>query len=637
MSIQKTALAIFILSIGLTLLFTQLTESASFSTTIPSITVESGAIDALSNISIKTEETGTKNITGISFVFPVGPFSASQQQPSAANISITPSITSSSTQPVNITFSNPNLLVGGSGATGYFSFKLNSPGGTSKENAGNKSIYTTIYVYDQDGSTTSSTITIYLNDSSKPSNLRFSSPTKANNAFTSNATGDFEVHFNEANPSSVTLTIGFSNGTLSNKSMAIQAAGQSGKATVPVAGFPEGKHNFTFLVTDTESFLAENSSVYSITTDLTPPTASLTLPSDATKGSTLTSTNLTCSASDSLSGVDATQTVTITKPVSSTKVTHTCGNSFTDTSETGDYSVSFTVQDKAGNSVTKTGSFKVKDTTAQDNSSVPSSPTAASSTTSQVSTPSVAQSVIAKTITASGNLTPGKLAAFPMPKEMEDRGLVGIQIESTDTLNSSDAAIESKIFDTIPAVDDKNQTLKALPASTQKMLKIFQITPLGKLQDKIKQANITFRLTKQELGNITAENIVLLRFSQGNWTELPTHQNSSQSQDQSLEFTSTTPGFSVFVVSSKTNAPIIQTNQTINPQESPANQTSEQSSAVSAKAIADGVPDYIFYIIAALTTAALGFIFIRKRKSKRPKTRVAKKELDYYKKIIKSN
>lgn len=639
MSIQKPALAIFILSTGL-MFFTEFAESASFSTPASSITVESGATDNLFNISVKTEETGAKNITGVSFVFPVGPFSASQPQASAANLSVAPSITSTS-QPVNITFSNPSLLAGGSGATGHFSFRASAPTGTATERTANTSVYMTIYVYDQDGAITSSTVTIYLNDSSQPSNLRFSSPTKANNAFTSNSTGDFEAHFSEANPSSVILKIGFPNGTQSNRTMAVQAVGQAGKASVSVSGFPEGKHNFTFSAADREGFSSENSSAHYITTDLTPPTASLTLPSsDATKGSTISSANLTCSASDALSGVDSTQTLTITKPSSNAKVTHTCGNSFTDTSETGDYSVIFTVQDKAGNSATKTGSFRVKDTSTQDTPSVQSN--AVPDSSSIQSTPTETQPLASETAKASGTLEPGKPVSFPMPKAMQDNGLLAIHIESTSIINASEASIESRVFDRIPLVDDKNQSLKPLPSGVQKPIKIFQFIPSANLTNKIRQANITFRLTKTELQNTSAESIVLLRFSGGNWTELPAYINRS-TQNESTEFTSTASGFSVFVVSSKPTA-AVQANQTQTqpPNTQPAapeNNASDQPSAASAKVISDGVPDYAFYISVPVIAAALVVIFMRRKKSGKParKNESAKKDMDYYKKIIRSN
>ncbi|MBI5061183.1 MAG: PGF-pre-PGF domain-containing protein [Candidatus Aenigmarchaeota archaeon] len=68
-------------------------------------------------------------------------------------------------------------------------------------------------------------------------------------------------------------------------------------------------------------------------------------------------------------------------------------------------------------------------------------------------------------------------------------------------------------------------------------------------------------LTKAELGANNPSEIVLLRFADGKWNELattPKTQDFTECPDKTqncMEFTAATPGFSVFVVSTKPVAP----------------------------------------------------------------------------------
>ncbi len=133
---------------------------------------------------------------------------------------------------------------------------------------------------------------------------------------------------------------------------------------------------------------------------------------------------------------------------------------------------------------------------------------------------------------------------------LSKKGLAKIQIETNTKVEAADANLKATVLDKIPLADESNKALTVLPAANQKALKVLQIAAGEKLKDKIKQAKISFVMSKEELGSSKASDIVLLRFADGKWNQLETTAGSAKA-DGSVEFTATTPGFSVFVVTTK--------------------------------------------------------------------------------------
>ena len=207
----------------------------------------------------------------------------------------------------------------------------------------------------------------------------------------------------------------------------------------------------------------------------------------------------------------------------------------------------------------------------------------------------------------------------PQP-ELLEKGLKALQIETASETQPSDSQIDVKIFDRLPIQDDKNQTIKLLPSSVQKPLKFFQFTPSSILKEKIKSANLTFTLQKSEI----PENgtIAVLRFANGEWTELPAIQKLNN--DGSTDYTSTTPGFSFFVLAVKQPASVLiasePANQTPVQANEPTQNATSDRSAVSGLAVSPNSPSpiiiYSGIIIISIIAISSAFFYRRKSKNK---------------------
>ncbi|HLD42345.1 MAG TPA: PGF-pre-PGF domain-containing protein, partial [archaeon] len=150
----------------------------------------------------------------------------------------------------------------------------------------------------------------------------------------------------------------------------------------------------------------------------------------------------------------------------------------------------------------------------------------------------------------SSDLKASKPTDITISSDLQSKGLSSLQLEVNQDIPEADAKLEIEFFEKIPLIDDKGSSLTVLPAANQKPLKVLEISQSAKLKDTIKQAKITFRLTKEELGSVNPSDIILLRFAEGKWNQLQTTAASAES-DGSVKFTSITPGFSVFVATTK--------------------------------------------------------------------------------------
>ncbi len=533
--------------------------------------LESGGDNVTLNLSIKVLGTdvasNVRNITQINITLPPGfEFLGNFSSETLKNASASAQGTAGSFngigftnvtvgQLVNLTWFNTTRVNSSAGAWGvpplvntsgtiYIAVRLKVPGGRTIPT--NNSLNMTVTLIDDGGGSgviNQTNVTFYVNDTIAPNAVRYTGGTRANNTNTTNTTNDFKVDFNETNPVSVNLSIGFGNNkTISNASMTIASGGSSSTATLSLGGMPDGIHNFTVFATDVSNNQVANASTYTITNDATSPSATLTVPStDTNKGNTISKDDLTCSSSDVTSGLDsADQSISIEKPTG-TKVTHNCGNDFTDTSDVGEYKATFTKTDRAGNSVTKTATFKIKYAEL-------TSSTGGTSSTSQ-STPSSTSTVLASTtLTVTAPLTTAAPVELAVPADVASKSSVEkIQVEVTKDVSVADATVEIRALDKIPISDDKGQALTALPSAAQPIVKVIQVTPSTVLSAAVKQATIEFSLTDAELStnNLKAADVVLARFADGKWNELST---------QSLgggKFKATTPGFSIFVVTKK--------------------------------------------------------------------------------------
>ena len=134
--------------------------------------------------------------------------------------------------------------------------------------------------------------------------------------------------------------------------------------------------------------------------------------------------------------------------------------------------------------------------------------------------------------------------------------------------NVSNASIEIKTLDAIPLTDEKGQSLTEMPKPEQPVVKVIQFIPSTELGNSISQAEINFELTDEEMarfGITTAAEVVLTRFAEGNWAELPTEFLVREGNKN--KFKAITTGFSVFVVTKKavvkaTPSPTVKANQT---------------------------------------------------------------------------
>lgn len=595
--------------------------------------LESGGENVTLNLSIKVlgtdVATNVRNITQINLTLPpgfeyLGNFSSETLKNASASAQGTQgsfngigftNVTVG--QLVNLTWFNTTRVNSSAGAWGvpplintsgtiYVTVRLKVPGGRTIPT--NNTLNMTVTLIDDGGGsgvTNQTNVTFYINDTIAPNVARYSGGTRANNTNTTNATNDFKVDFNETNPVSVNLSIGFGNNkTIANRSMTISSGGSTATATISLGGMPDGAHNYTVFVTDVSNNQVQNASTYTITNDGTSPSATLTLPtSDTNKGNTISKDDLTCSSSDATSGLDsADNNIEIEKPTG-TKVTHNCGTDFTDTSDVGTYKATFTKTDRAGNSVTKTGEFKIKyaETTGSSGSS-----------STSASTPSASTSVLGTTtLTVTAPLTAA--APVELPVAAADAAKVAvqkIQVEVTKDVAAADASVEVKALDKIPLTDEKGQSLTALPSDQQPLLKVIQITPSAALSSALKQATITFSLTSAELGGRDTAKVVLARFADGKWTELVTTAAAAKA-DGSVDFSAVTPGFSVFVVTTKAPEPTSAPASTA----APAGTGAPAATSAPSTTPAAGLPGTLLLgIVAVIVIIVIVVVFMMKRK-----------------------
>ncbi len=611
-----------------------------------SVSIESGFVNIGFNVSIKIDDSQTKNITGINLTFPIGPFKYTQATLTTSNLSVQPGVsftdTSNSVKIMIANSSSKYILTSGGGETAYFSFNLNAPSGTSKESSGNKSVYMRISAVDQDNILVEKDLTVYISDTTKPKALRYIQPTREASSYTKNTSADFSVAFNEPNAVSAILTIGFgNNGSIENKSMQIISSGLSGEARASM-GLPEGRHNFSFSITDSENNKETNSSAYYIITDVTPPSLELKVPSsNVTKSSSVSSSDLTCSGTDSLSGASSPFSVIIEKP-SGSKVTHTCGNTFSDTSEHGEYKVNFTLQDNAGNYASKIDVFRVSPSP---QSSVPeststtqsSSPASTGNTTSSSNATRLNQT-ISRSLQIPDNLSKDNPAEIVIPKDLLDLGLTSLKITSKEDTNSTGQKIEVKALESIPPSDENNVSIPSL--SSQKLIRAFQFILPGSLKEKVREANITFVLKREEMGDLSPAQIVVMRFSNGSWSELPTESKILDLKGN-VQFTAVTPGFSVFVITTKSAAPENKALENVQPQAEQAaapEAPGENSGSAATGKIISGVTDILPYALIIAVAAVLGVLIFRRKKSQAYEAAIQKekkKDIKMYKSKLK--
>ena len=127
-------------------------------------------------------------------------------------------------------------------------------------------------------------------------------------------------------------------------------------------------------------------------------------------------------------------------------------------------------------------------------------------------------------------------------------GFKKLTLETTQSIPAN-ATIEIKLLDNIPKTDENNRQLTSLKPE-QPTIKILQIS-LDKSFQTSTKAEIEFELTDQELSenNLTPDQVTLTRFTD-KWEELPTTYLGKQTTHK---FKSTTPGFSVFIVTRKSS------------------------------------------------------------------------------------
>ena len=169
--------------------------------------------------------------------------------------------------------------------------------------------------------------------------------------------------------------------------------------------------------------------------------------------------------------------------------------------------------------------------------------------TKDFSEPTAATTELAKSsIESSEDGTTAAPIDITVPPDVAAKAAVTkISIEVSGPVPKAAATLEIKALDKIPVEDEKSQKLTTLPLVEQPLTKIIQLSPSAILSPLITRATIKFTLTKTELGSTDPSKIVLARFVNGAWEELPTTASAPLS-DGSIEFSATTTGFSVFVV-----------------------------------------------------------------------------------------
>ncbi len=147
----------------------------------------------------------------------------------------------------------------------------------------------------------------------------------------------------------------------------------------------------------------------------------------------------------------------------------------------------------------------------------------------------------------------------------EKAGISKIILETDEVVSSVAAYVEMRALKGMPIADDYGQGLKPLPGAGQKALKVFQLIASENLRGKISQANFTITMRKDEMLNSPPSEIIFLRFSNKTWNQLPDPKWALKTGG-SAEFVVTTPGFSVFVATTKPKPAEEATPPTASPQ-----------------------------------------------------------------------
>ncbi|HLD41746.1 MAG TPA: PGF-pre-PGF domain-containing protein [archaeon] len=182
--------------------------------------------------------------------------------------------------------------------------------------------------------------------------------------------------------------------------------------------------------------------------------------------------------------------------------------------------------------------------------------------------------------------------------DLKNKGFNEIDVEADSNFGlGSGEGIDVKVLSRLPDKDDSGRIVTSVPAEYRQNLKFFEVTTPPIVNKNMLSAKIFFSLKAEELKNFKREQIILLRFSNGLWSELNTSIESVKT-DGYTEFSATTPGFSLFIVAAKSESsaanpvtPIItsvpeeinQKNESLTPENttvtspSPANQTATQT------------------------------------------------------------
>lgn len=349
---------------------------------------------------------------------------------------------------------------------------------------------------------------------------------------------------NNSNTSDVTPTIKF---TVIDNSSAFASVlnytifvdgevnGQTGLATnnseveLVLSVMTNSSHNITIQVKD---FLnnTRNLTQWKIVTDAVPP-SSLAIsisPTNVYKGNVVT---ISCSASDGLSGVSGpASTLTVAKPTGGTTSLSACGAEFSDTTGGGTYTITYTAVDYAGNSASKTLAFE-----SNDPGSSSSSSSSGGSSGGGTSTPST---TFSKTLIIDA-FTSDKPNVVKLTSET-----IGFKEISVDVNNKANS-VEIKVTKT-----------DAAPATVTKSVegKVYQYIEIkhDKLADSnIKSAKVKFTVTKKWFNDnlVSRSNVVLKRYSNGEWSDMPTTFVSEDTAE--VTFEAELPGLSVFAIGEK--------------------------------------------------------------------------------------
>ncbi|MFH1337249.1 MAG: PGF-pre-PGF domain-containing protein [Nanoarchaeota archaeon] len=228
---------------------------------------------------------------------------------------------------------------------------------------------------------------------------------------------------------------------------------------------------------------------------------------------------ISCATSDSLSGVANTSLPSVTKPTGA-PVSASCNSYFTDTTEVGTYSVSYSATDDASNTGTASTSFSVVGGGGGSGGSGSSSANTYSKTWD--------------------SLTPG--------------------ITSESTISKSDLPITGLTLDVKEAIQSAKITMTKLaskPSGVSILDNVIvydyiEIVATKLDESNIEKAKLTFKITKEWVSdhNANKDNVVLYRYENNKWNALST--SFEKEEGKYYYYESETPGFSYFMISSGT-------------------------------------------------------------------------------------